>query len=148
MSFIDRLRRHEGFRPQVYDDATGKPIQKGSHVIGNPTIGVGVLLSYPGGITSSESEMLLRNRVQIAQTAATNLLGLPFVAADPVRFDVFVEMAYQMGGDGLAKFVNTLKAAREHRWEDAAHGMLDSLWARQTPKRARELSEVMRTGKA
>ena len=146
MSLIDRLRAHEGTRLQVYDDFNGKPIQKGSQVIGNPTIGVGTLLSSPGGITAAESDMLLRNRVSIATSAAERLVpGL--AKSDPVRFDVVVEMAFQMGFSGLSQFVNTLRAIRDRRWTDAAAGMLASLWATQTPNRAKTLANVMLTGR-
>ncbi len=146
MSLQDRLLQHEGLRLTVYDDFNGRPIVAGSRVIGNPTIGIGTLICAPGGITEAEARMLLSNRVQIAQNAAMSLVGVEFAAAEPVRFDVLTEMAFQMGGDGLGKFTNTLKAVRERRWSDAADGMLASLWARQTPSRAKALAEVMRTG--
>lgn len=147
-SLTDRITLHEGFRAACYDDATGKPIGPGSHVVGNPTIGIGTLICAPGGITEDEAKLLLSNRVRIAQNAAINLVGVEFAASEPVRFDVLTEMAFQMGGNGLGKFTNTLKAVRERRWGDAAGGMLASLWARQTPARAKALAEVMRTGVA
>ena len=148
MTLADRLLQHEGLRLTVYDDANGKPIGPGSHVVGNPTIGIGTLVCAPGGITEAEARLLLGNRVQIAQKSAESLVAINFPAADPVRFDVLTEMAFQLGGDGLAKFVNTLQAVRDCRWDDAAKGMLASTWALQTPGRAKALAEVMRTGKA
>jgi len=147
MALADRLRQHEGLRLQVYDDATGAAIKPGSHVIGNPTIGVGTLIGPGGGITEAEAELLLDNRVRIATKSAASLVAPDFPAADPARFDVLVEMAFQMGGAGLAKFENTLQAVRDRRWNDAADGMLASTWALQTPGRARELAEIMRSGK-
>ena len=33
---------------------------------------------------------------------------------------------------------------QEGDWEEAADEMLDSLWARQTPNRAKELSDIVR----
>lgn len=145
MSLTDRLFAHEGLRLQVYDDFNGKAIQKGSQVTGNPTIGIGTLISAPGGITEAEAHYLLANRIAIASAAANKLVpGLQ--QADPVRFDVLTEMAFQMGGDGLAKFTNTLQAVREKRWGDAATGMLASTWALQTPSRAQALAAVMRSG--
>lgn len=147
MELIDRIKGHEGLKLQVYDDKTGKPIGKGSVVVGNPTIGWGILLSSPGGITEEEAEYLVRRRVEVAQAAALALLGGAFRIAEPVRFDVFAEMAYQMGGKGLASFGNTIRAAREGRFGDTADGMLASLWARQqTPGRAKELAKIMRSG--
>lgn len=145
MALADRLRTNEGFRGTCYDDATGKPIGPGSQVIGKPTIGIGTLLCSPGGITPAEAQMLLTNRIAIATAAADQLVpGLQ--QSDPVRFDVLTEMAFQMGGDGLAKFTNTLQAVREGRWNDAADEMLASVWAQQTPARAQRLSQVMRSG--
>lgn len=144
MSFFARLVDHEALRLTVYDDATGKPIQPGSEVKGNPTIGIGTLLCAPGGITREEAEYLCRNRVAIAQAAVDSLhVGLD--DGDP-RYDVLVEMAFQMGGTGLAQFTNTLQAVRDKRWDDAAKGMLNSLWARQTPSRAQALAQIMRNG--
>lgn len=146
MALIDRLRQHEGLRLQVYDDATGKAIQPGSHVVGNPTIGFGTLICAPGGITEAEAEMLLANRVKIATVAAKRLApGL--IDDEPERFDVLAEMCFQMGMTGVAKFTQTLLAIKQHRWSDAANEMLDSTWARQTPNRAHALAEVMRTGR-
>lgn len=147
MDFYDRLRENEGLRLQVYDDATSRPIVAGSRVIGNPTIGIGTLLSAPGGITEAEAEYLLRNRVNAAAAGVKRLVP-DMRAANDARFDVLVEMAFQMGVDGLAKFTNTLRAVREKRWGDAADGMLDSLWAKQTPGRAKELAKIMRRGQA
>lgn len=144
MSLYDRLVQHEGFRGTVYDDATGKPIQPGSEVKGNPTIGIGTLLCAPGGITREEADYLCRNRIAIAY-AAVEKLDTGLSPEDP-RYDVLAEMAFQMGGDGLAQFQNTLQAVREKRWADAAQGMLNSLWARQTPARARELASIMALG--
>jgi lysozyme len=51
-----------------------------------------------------------------------------------------------MGLAGLLQFTNTLAAVREGRYEDAASGMLTSLWARQVGPRATRLAEMMRTG--
>ncbi|HXS04171.1 MAG TPA: glycoside hydrolase family protein [Rhodanobacter sp.] len=143
----DRLIEHEGLRLQVYDDATGAYIRPGTRVVGNPTIGVGTLLSAPGGITEDEAHLLLRNRVNIAIAGVQRLVP-DMRAANDARFDVLVEMAFQMGADGLAKFTNTLQAVRDKRWGDAADGMLASLWAQQTPSRAQALAAIMRSGQA
>lgn len=67
-------------------------------------------------------------------------------ACDGARQAVLVSMSYQMGVAGLAGFRNTLKAVAEKRWNDAAKGMLDSRWAKQTPNRAKRHSEQMLSG--
>ncbi|MGY3943365.1 glycoside hydrolase family protein [Aeromonas tecta] len=65
---------------------------------------------------------------------------------DPARMAVLQSMAYQMGVKGLAAFKTTLQAVIERRWNDAAAGMLNSRWAKQTPNRAKRHAEQMRSG--
>ena len=62
------------------------------------------------------------------------------------RQAVLVSMAYQMGVSGLSGFRNTLKAVADGQWADAAKGMLDSKWARQTPARANRHANQMLSG--
>lgn len=57
-----------------------------------------------------------------------------------------LNMAFQMGVDGLLGFKNTLELIRTGSYEKAAEGMLSSLWAKQTPARAKRLAVQMRTG--
>ena len=54
--------------------------------------------------------------------------------------DVVMEMCYQLGVTGVSKFKKTIAYLQDKRWEEASVEMLDSLWARQTPNRAKELS--------
>ena len=61
---------------------------------------------------------------------------------DDVR-DVLVEMAYQMGVTGLLKFKKTLLYVSNRKYKEASVEMLDSLWAKQTPNRAKKLSDIM-----
>lgn len=63
------------------------------------------------------------------------------------RLAVLVSMAFQMGVPGLFKFSRTLNAIRSGQFDKASGYMLDSLWARQTPARARRHAETIRTGK-
>lgn len=63
-----------------------------------------------------------------------------------VRQDCLVQMTFQMGLDGLLAFHRTLGFVQDHQYDAAAEGMLASLWARQTPHRAKRLAELMRTG--
>ena len=62
------------------------------------------------------------------------------------RDAVLISMAYQMGVSGLLKFKMCLAAYQAGDWDEAAKQMLDSRWARQTPKRANRHAEQMKTG--
>jgi lysozyme len=57
-----------------------------------------------------------------------------------------MNMAFQMGITGLMKFKKTLSLVEMGLYDDAADNMLKSLWAKQTPNRAAEMAEQMRTG--
>ena len=48
-----------------------------------------------------------------------------------------------MGAFGVSKFKGMLKALSEKDYKRASYEMLDSLWARQTPNRAKRMSERM-----
>lgn len=63
-----------------------------------------------------------------------------------VRQDVFIQMGYQMGFEGVLKFTATLAAAARGAWETVAADMKLSLWDRQTHTRAERLAEQARTG--
>jgi lysozyme len=116
--------------------------------LGYSTIGVGRLIDARkgGGITAEESAYLLGNDIQKKLSELER--KLPWVKElDEARRGVLLSMAFQMGTDGLLGFKNTLEMVRTGRYTDAAKGMLNSLWAKQTPQRAKRHSEQMRTGK-
>lgn len=116
--------------------------------LGYSTIGVGRLIDARkgGGITAEESAYLLGNDIQKKLSELER--KLPWVKElDDARRGVLLSMAFQMGTEGLLGFKNTLEMVRTGRYTDAAKGMLNSLWAKQTPQRAKRHSEQMRTGK-
>lgn len=131
MSVIQSIIKHEGFRAKPYPD----PI----HGWQVPTFGHG--LTY---ITADESRRLVENRV--AKIMHQLDLRLPFYRTLPnVAQDVLIEMAYQMGVRRLMKFKNTLGALKQAQYRTAAAEMLDSQWATQTPKRAKSLSNRIKS---
>lgn len=139
-----QIARDEGLRLQVYDDATGKPIQPGARVVGKPTIGYGCLLCAPGGITKDEALALLNARVAKARELASTIPV--YAGLDAVRQGVLVQMVYQMGLAGVLGFRATLAALAAGNWQAAAADMRASHWAQQTPVRANRLADVMETG--
>ena len=63
------------------------------------------------------------------------------------RFNVIVEMCFQLGEDGVRGFHEMLKAISRRDWGKAAYEMTQSKWDIETPKRAHELAKIMQTGK-
>ena len=58
---------------------------------------------------------------------------------------VVINMCYQMGLSGFSKFKKTIYYLETEQYEEASAEMLDSLWAKQTPARAKELSEIIKS---
>lgn len=115
--------------------------------LGYSTIGVGRLIDARkgGGITKEESAYLLGN--DIDKVTKQLDASLPWwTKLDEARRGVLVNMAFQMGINGLLGFKNTLAMIQAGNYEGAAKGMLQSKWAQQTPSRAKRMAEQMRTG--
>jgi len=83
----------------------------------------------------------------LAKANAQLLAYVPGVAglAEP-RYAVLLNMVFQMGIHRLLEFQHTLHAVLTSDWQAAHDGMLDSLWAKQTPYRAQTLAKQMLTG--
>ncbi len=135
-AMVAELRRDEGEVLHAYEDH-----------LGYLTIGVGRLIdkAKSGGISKEESAFLLAN--DIAWFMSELDTRLPWWRTlDGVRQRVLLNMAFNMGVEGLLKFTTTLKAVKEGRWDDAASGMIASKWAGQVGMRAVRLAKMMRTG--
>lgn len=131
-----QLRRDEGEVLNAYEDH-----------LGYWTIGVGRLIDKRkgGGISAEESAYLLNNDID----ARIKKLGevLPwFGGLDDARKGVLINMAFQMGVDGLLGFKNTLAEIQAGNYAKAAEMMLMSKWATQTPERAKRLAKQIQTG--
>jgi predicted secreted protein len=68
-----------------------------------------------------------------------NQLNLP-------RKMMLIQMCFQMGNAGVAKFKNTLQKMSDQDWRGAYEGLLASAWASQTPARAKRVAAVMYEG--
>lgn len=137
------LRRDEGERLAVYDDATGEPIVQGSVVQGHPTIGIGRLLTDARGITKTESEILLSHDIDLAIRELDR--AVPWWRnASEGRQRALANMAFNLGLTRLLKFKKTLAAYKEARWNDCALECLDSRWAKQVGPRAARIARLFR----
>ena len=57
-----------------------------------------------------------------------------------------IDMAFQLGGEGLRKFKKMRICIEHEGWDDAAIQLLNSLYAKQTPTRAKENAELIKKG--
>ena len=135
-----QIKEHEGFVPRVYKDSLGKR-----------TIGYGHLCVEPEQwddekeYTKEELELVFNKDFDEALKNAESLIG-----DRPVNFiakQVLIEMVFQLGIGGVGKFKKMWSALDNEDYGEASFQMMDSLWAKQTPKRAEKLSHKMRSAK-
>lgn len=134
---IRQLRGDEGEEPCVYNDH-----------LGYATIGVGRLVDKrkPGaGLRPDEIAYLLNNDVDDRINALHTRLAW-FQDLDDARKGALLNMSFQLGVEGLLKFERTLGLIASGQYDLAAHAMLQSRWAKQTPARAKRMAEQIRTG--
>lgn len=120
---IESIKHHEGFRGEVYKDT-----------LGFDTVGYGTKMP----LSKEEAEMILESRLKakIKELETKE----PFVNKLPLdKQEILAEMSYQLGVNGVLKFRKMWKALKEFDYETASKEGLDSLWAKQTPNRAKEL---------
>jgi lysozyme len=135
---IAQLKVDEGVEPCAYQDH-----------LGFWTIGVGRLIDkrkQGAGLRPSEIDFLLQNDVDDRIDQLTRRLPW-FQNLDDARKGVLLNMAFQMGVDGLLGFKNTLALIEAGNYAKAAENMLLSKWAQQTPKRAKKMATQMETGR-
>ena len=129
---LKSIKHHEGFVEHVYDDS-----------LGIPTIGYGFAIKDLVLEEDLCDEILLRKLRQLGRSVMGKF---PFFDSLPSDCkDVLMEMCYQLGVTGVSKFKKALKAMESGDWEKAADEMLDSKWAKQTPGRAKEMSDIIRS---
>lgn len=146
---IDILKRHEGFRQKVYLCTAGKKtIGYGYNLEANPLKLTWSQLRFmeTHGVTKVYAEELL---IKMLRNIESDLMRkMPWLIDleinDNDRYAVVVNMAYNLGVDGLLKFKNTLDHIKNKRFVEASEQMIKSKWAKQVGNRAIELSNIMK----
>lgn len=131
--WLERTKRYEGLRLKPYTCPAGKL-----------TIGYGHNLE-DNGITQEMADELLKTDLAYARIDVET--KIPGVAKlNEARQYVLVDMCFNMGISRLLTFKKMLAALQEGYYERAAYEMLNSRWAKQVGRRAKELAEIMKTG--
>ena len=131
-NLLERIKEHEGFREKVYKCTEGFD-----------TIGYGFAVKDLVLDKDIAEEILLRKVESLISRVRKKFNWLDTVP-QAVQ-GVLVEMSYQMGLSGVSKFKKALHAMQMLQWSVAADELLDSRWAKQTPNRAQELSDIIRS---
>ena len=135
---LESVKKHEGYKNTVYLDTRNKR-----------TVGVGHLCVEDFWEDDKEYEEsflmdILQKDLQGSIDGAEDLCkGLKI--SDDAKI-LIIEMIFQLGKTGVKKFRNMWKALQQDppQYDVAATEMLDSRWAKQTPNRAKEMSDHMR----
>jgi lysozyme len=137
------IKQAEGERLESYVDTEGFL-----------TAGIGHKLSdaekseYPEGTAVPQKvvDKWFKEDTAEAKAGAERIISANLLEAAPPEVDqVLTEMVFQLGEAGTKKFVETLDALRIRDYDRAADEMLNSEWAEQTPERAKNASDRIRS---
>ena len=133
---IAMLKRHEGVESHAYHCSENKV-----------TIGVGRNVDKSGGLGLSDDEVdyLLQNDIDRVSSELDSEYDW-FAGLDDVRQDVMVDISFNLGQTRLRAFKKALSAMAEGDWGEAADQFMDSRWSGQVGNRAKELTEMIRSG--
>ena len=129
MSLIADIKAHEGYSKKVYKDT-----------LGYDTIGIGFLVSSLE-LDEDVCDIILERRLKKNEVVLQR--KMPYYSNLPIEVQNIIQNMYYQLGNRLFNFVKTLHYIENGNWKAAGMEMLDSLWAKQTPNRAKELSERM-----
>jgi len=130
MSLIEQIKKHEGFRSTVYQCTEGYD-----------TIGYGFAVKdlY---LSEEVCDIILIEKIAELKLNITKKFDW-FEHSPDVIQNAIINMCYQMGISGFSKFKKTIYYLETEQYEEASTECLDSLWAKQTPHRAKEISEAI-----
>ena len=144
-SLRQMLKRHEGVRTKVYKD-----------ILGHKTIGIGHKLKPNENMTEmtkEEIENLFEKDLANAVEDTEKIIKENNLNLNAVQKNALANMVFQMGGGaykkpgkkgtGVRAFSRTLQLLKKGEYEKASKEALNSRWASQTPKRAKEISKLL-----
>ena len=131
MSLIESIKKNEGYVKVVYKDS-----------LGVDTIGYGFAIKDLELDEDICDDILLRKLKDLDKKVNKKFVWFKYMP--PNIKDVVMEMCYQLGVTGFSRFRKTITFLQDKQWKEASVEMLDSLWAKQTPNRAKSLSDIVK----
>jgi len=133
---IEMLKQHEGVETHAYKCSESKI-----------TIGVGRNVDKGGGLGLSDDEVdyLLQNDIDRVVSELDSEYDW-FSDLDEVRQDALIDISFNLGQTRLRAFKMALSAMADSDWGEAADQFMDSRWSGQVGNRAKELTDMIRTG--
>ena len=128
-------------RLELDEDKRRKPYRCS---MGFLTVGVGRNIDERP-FSDDEIALMLKNDIAIVEAALDR--NLPWWRSmTEARQQALANMCFQMGISRLLGFKNTLSLLKAGRWDAAAAEALNSAWAKQTPARAKRVTDLIRKG--
>jgi GH24 family phage-related lysozyme (muramidase) len=141
-SVRDLIVAHEGYTNPAKPDDKGKWVIGFGHDIPAPSDP-----NNPPSCTAAEAANWLSTDISLATARAMACVGVStWLTLSEVRRAVLTDLAFQLGGSGLAQFQKMLGHIRAAEWDGAAAELLNSAEAHQTPGRAQMNASMLRTG--
>ncbi len=94
--------------------------------------------------TIPEAEFITEKRINAATVELKEKLYFFDDLPDEAK-KILINMAYNLGVNGLMKFKRMLDALEFEDYDEAANEMVDSVWYREVGKRAKRLVKRMRS---
>lgn len=132
-SILNDFVFEEGFKTKVYTCTAGKM-----------TIGIGHNLEASGIDEDLLIEQFWRDLERVER--GLKLLFARYDNFTDARKLALLQMAFQLGIDGVKKFNKMCVAINAGDWDNAAKEALQSKWASQTPARAHRMASRLITG--
>ena len=131
-----RIKKNEGFSNIVYND-----------ILGNQTIGYGHLVKKNEKFKKNKKykKFFLNNIFKKDLNKAIKIYNEIFkeFVFPPNVTEVLIEMIFQLGKKRFLTFKKMIKALKKQDYILASKEMENSLWKKQTPKRALKLSKTL-----
>jgi len=126
---------------------------EGLHLRPRPISGNDLIIGFgrnltTSGISLSEANILLINDICSCEKQLLSHIPDIYNSLNDTRKSVLINICFSRGINDLLAQAQTLAFIKSADFERAANCMLASRWAKQTGRRAIELSELMRHGKS
>lgn len=130
---IERIKRHEGYKAQLYRDPLNYNIITGGY--GH---------NFQELMTPKLAELILQYDIEIAKESLKQIFKYEALNRLPYhKYYVLVELAFQLGSTKLSKFKNMIAAINKGFCREAAEHLRDSNYYKQVPARAEELAKIL-----
>lgn len=138
------LQRDEGLRLVLYDDDTGKPLNKGDAIKGNPTLGYGWAVCL-NPLTPEQYLIILgwQRDAKLADLAR----AMPWLSSMPENVQRAVaNMAFELGVHGLQEFTTFLGLLQAGQYVAAATDLRGTPWYTEAGVRAARVCALIEGG--